>query len=345
MHIAVSAIVVNYNSGNDLTECVRSLIKQQHAPAEIIVVDNASSDKSLESACSAFPQIVSVQNQLNKGFAEGANDGSRAATGQVLLFLNPDIVLAEDCLGIMLDALTETAGVVGPRLVVQSDPKEEYGATLDLLGHPIGLQTPGYPLYVSGCALATPRALFERLGRFDERYFMFVEDVDYCWRVLLTGSDVTVASEAKAFHRGGAAAPGGYVRSDRLVTTTFRVRLRERNTLATFLKCAPASSLVWLVPAHLTKCLLVAVVALFLGRPGLARDLLGGIAWNFRQLSETQRRRRATHRNRPSGRDPMRRLLRRRLVAMDLVRRFGLPRFTDNPSSDTAIPFGNTRHE
>ena len=343
MRRGVSAIIVNFNGGDDLVRCVRSLLSQRHEPAEIIVVDNASSDNSLPTLASTFPQIISINSKLNNGFAGGANEGSRVATQEILLFLNPDIVLNENCLELMVEELSTSVGVVGPRLVIESDHEEEYGATLDLLGHPVGLNARGRPLYVSGCALATPRALFERLGGFDGRYFMFVEDVDYCWRVLLTGADVTVASEAKAFHRGGAVAAGGYVRSGRMVTTTLRVRLRERNTLATFLKCAPASSLIWIVPAQLSKCLFVAAVAVFLGRKALARELVSGLVWNYRELSETFRRRRATPHSRRAEREPMRRLL-RRMVAVDLVLRFGLPSFADAESIKVPKSSGNVRH-
>src|SRR2546430_14954285 len=120
MSTAVTAIIVNYNGGADLVDCVRSVTTQKRVNAEIIVVDNASNDESLEAARSAFPEIIVVQNQVNRGFAGGANDGARVAAGDALLFLNPDIVLTEGSLEVIAKALSGATGVVGPRLVVGS---------------------------------------------------------------------------------------------------------------------------------------------------------------------------------------------------------------------------------
>src|SRR5256885_11822739 len=93
----VSAIVVNYNGGSDLIECIRHLRNQASVSLEIIVVDNASSDGSAARLRAVFPDIVPHVSQTNLGFAAGANEGFRLANGGVLLFLNPDVVLAPGC--------------------------------------------------------------------------------------------------------------------------------------------------------------------------------------------------------------------------------------------------------
>jgi GT2 family glycosyltransferase len=331
----VSAIIVNFNGGEDLITCIAALKLQEYPMLEIVVVDNGSSDRSLERALSEFDGIVAVRNQANRGFAAGANIGYQASTGELLLFLNPDVTLEGDCLGYLVDGLLISPGVVGPTLFVAADAHEEHGCTVDWLGTPIGLGKSGKrPLYVSGCALATSREYFDRLGGFDERFFMFVEDVDYCWRVLLSGGEVRVADAARARHRGGGSARGGYLRSGRIETTAFRVQLRERNTLATLLKCAPAAWFIWLIPAYVAKSFCVATAALVLGRPGLAKGIISGLLWNVRELATTFRRRGATPRTRGSERSALGRIS-PRLVSFDLIRRFGRPRFVDGRAAGT----------
>jgi GT2 family glycosyltransferase len=329
MSLRASAIVINYNGDRDLVKCLESLQGQGDALAEILVVDNASSDGSLDRARALFPEIRVVMNDINMGFAGAANLGGRLATGGVLLFLNPDVALSVDCLSQLVDTLEACPGVCGPRLLVGSDMQEEHGGTIDRLGYPIGLSTPGNPLYVSGCALATTRDYFDRLGGFDDRYFLFVEDVDYCWRVLLAGGNVTVNPTAYARHGGGGSAPGGYVRAGEIQTSPLRVRLRERNTLATLLKCAPVSWLLWLIPVYIAQTYVTAAAVLTMSQHRLAYDLAAGIMWNIRQLPDTYARRHGIPRSRSGEAAAMRRI-HSGLVAIDRLQRFGLPRFVRN---------------
>jgi GT2 family glycosyltransferase len=320
--------VVNFNGGHDLCDCLRSLQSQTLRASEVIVVDNASTDQSLQNACSQFPAIIPIANSVNAGFAAGANQGAQAATGDVLLFLNPDVSLSPDCLHQVCLTHEQSPGVVGLPLSIGADAEELYGCTIDRLGYSTTLQGPGQPLYVAGAALATSRSIFEQLGGFDERYFMFVEDVDYCWRVLLSGFQVGISSEAYGTHRGGGVAPGGYVRSGRLETTAFRFVLRERNAFATLLKCAPMAWLAWLFPAYIAKTGLLIGGALSIRRIDLARGLLLGLVWNFRQLRRTNQLRRKIHPTESGKRAAAGRIYKGSL-AVERLRQFGVPHFVD----------------
>ncbi len=121
----------------------------------------------------------------------------------------------------------------------------------------------------------TASELFAELGGFDERFFMFVEDVDYCWRTLLRGGDVRVVPEAVARHYGGASAPDGYVTANGLATTRFRVLLRERNTLAALLKCYASPTLAAVLPAYAAQSLATATALAAAGRRHTAIGILG----------------------------------------------------------------------
>jgi len=329
MPVAVSAVVINYNSGADLVACLRSVEEQTYAVSEVVVVDNGSTDQSMLEATNKFPHIRPILNGSNRGPAAAGNSGAMIASGDILIFLNPDVVLSSECVARLVEALDERDGVVAPVLLVGPSLTAEYGSTIDRLGQSTALTLPGKPLYVTASVMATSRHLFRRLGGFDERYFWSPEDVDYCWRVLLAGGNVTVLPDLEARHRGGGSTAGGYVKGGRMETTVFRLKLRERNTLTMLLKCAPAASLIWVVPAYLVKTGFLAVAAFLLGRPGLARDLFGGLVWNARELPLTFRLRRNIPRSKAGAKVAAERMY-RGFLALEYLIKFGPPRFVDS---------------
>jgi GT2 family glycosyltransferase len=281
----VSAIVVNYESGADLTRCLDALSGQRRV-LETIVVDNGSTDGSAAVA-ERRPETVLARPDRNVGFAGGANEGARRARGDYLLFLNPDVRLAPDAVALLAAAVErQSAGVAGPRIELERSSTSELGYTIDPLGSPRAA-TRADVLFVSGCALMTPARVFRALGGFDGRYFLFAEDIDYCWRALLAGHEVVVAPGAVAYHVGGGSTPGGYVTDRGLTTTRFRVRLRERNTLAMLLKCYGMPALVAVVPLYVLQTLGTAIVLIALRRPRTALDVLAGFWWNARELPRT----------------------------------------------------------
>jgi GT2 family glycosyltransferase len=326
----VSAVIVNYEGGQALLDCLASLADQQLD--QTIVVDNGSRDRSAAAARAAYPHVEVVTPEVNLGFAGGANAGARAARGHLLLFLNPDIRLGVGVVGKLAEAFSDArVGVAGPPLRVAVADSVEYGATVDIIGSPVPLTERAAPVYVPGCALMTRADLFEELHGFDGRLFMFVEDVDYCWRVLLRGYEVVVPEVDPVWHEGGAVAPGGYASGGRLSSTTFRVALRERNTLAVLLKCygAPLASVVG--PAYVVQSLTTAGALAARGNRRTARAIVDGLAWNLRQLRPTLRMRWSVQRSRQVGDIVILRRMYRGLWKLHLLRRFGIPPVKEEP--------------
>jgi N-acetylglucosaminyl-diphospho-decaprenol L-rhamnosyltransferase len=333
----VSVVIVNYEAGGLLLECIRALAGQASL-LETILVDNGSTDGSTAAAAEAFPDVQVVKPGCNLGFAGGANAGARVARGELLLFLNPDVRLTPGSLSDLAAEFTDpSVGVVGPPLDVAVAGAVEYGATLDPIGSPVHLADRGPALYVPGCALMTRARLFHGLGGFDERFFMFVEDVDYCWRVLLSGSDVRVARTTPAQHQGGAAAPGGYLTAAGVTSTRFRVVLRERNTLAMLLKCY-GTPLVWIVaPIYAVQTAATAVVLAAVGRRKTAMEIAGGLRWNVRELRRTVELRRMVQRSRRiSEREILRRMY-RGLWKLTLLLRFGIPEVSEKGAATSEL--------
>jgi hypothetical protein len=320
----VSAVIVNFESGDHLLECIASLEGQ--GLLETIVVDNGSTDGSAASASSRYPDVILIEPGENLGFAEGANIGASEARGRVLLFLNPDIRLPPGAVAALAQELVEPGvGVVGPPVRVAGSEGVEHGLTVDVMGAPVALKAPGRPLFVSGCALMTRAMLFEELGGFDGRFFMFMEEVDYCWRVLLRGFEIKVGDIEPVWHEGGASAPGGYIREGRVSSTSFRVALRERNTLAVLLKCYrwPLASVV--APLYVLQSLVTAGIFAAQGKRATARKIGAGLFWNIRELRRTLYLRRQVQRTRRVGDAAIVRRMYRGLWKLTVLRRFGIP--------------------
>lgn len=297
----VSAIVVNFNGGSDLLTCLAALCSQMPR-ANIIVVDNASTDGSVERVSAQFRDVRVLASTANLGFGGGANLGACEAFGDTLLFLNPDTFVMPGCVDELDRALANGAGVVGPRLRVGEEEVPEYGATIDVMGMPRGLATTGEPLYVSGCCLATSRRCFDAVGGFDERYFLFVEDVEFCWQALRRGYDVRVAPRAEARHRGGGSMPGGYARNGTVEVSAARIVLRERNTTALFLACAPVQWLPLVGGASLLRATAFAGLLASRGRWLSIWELVMGLGQNVVWIPGTMRRRWRPGVARPSAR-------------------------------------------
>jgi N-acetylglucosaminyl-diphospho-decaprenol L-rhamnosyltransferase len=225
---AVSAVVVNYESGDVLARCVESLLDD--GAAEVVVVDNGSADGSLRTLRQHVPEAVVVESGRNLGYGAAANRGVAATSAPVVVVCNPDLLIGRGALAAMADALDEDpdCAAVGPRILTADGDRypsaRRFPSLLDAAGHAaLGLLAPGnrftraYQLdrpawseeeptavdWVSGACFAVRRSAFEAVGGFDESYFMYVEDVDLCWRLGHAGWTVRYWPAASVTHRQG----------------------------------------------------------------------------------------------------------------------------------------------
>jgi N-acetylglucosaminyl-diphospho-decaprenol L-rhamnosyltransferase len=230
MHLDCSTIIVSYNTFALTEEAVRSaLASGASLHHEVIVVDNASPDDSARQLRESFPEadhpnVHVVASAENLGFARANNVGARRATGRVLFFLNPDTVVRGDAIERLVACLEAhpEAGAVGPR-VLEADGSDQssvrpFCTAGELLRHyipvlalfrrdarrqdPILKQTQPVDI-VCGCALAVRRDAFERVGGWDEAYFMYAEEDELCWALRRAGLVNYFLREAEIVHYGG----------------------------------------------------------------------------------------------------------------------------------------------
>jgi GT2 family glycosyltransferase len=298
--MTVTAIIVNFNSGPLLVECLKHLQAQTVQPEKIIVVDNASADHSVDGV-SAFPNVHLFKLNENTGFAGGNNFALAHADTEFVALLNPDAFPEPDWLEHLMLAVAEYPDAVafGSRQLCQSD-----STILDGIGdnyHISGLVwREGYGLaqqtrdlirreIFSPCAAA---ALYRRqalvdVGGFDENYFCYVEDVDLGFRLRLAGHKSVYVPEAVVHHVGSATTGGQH--------SNFSVYYGHRNLVWTFVKNMP-SALFWpLLPLHLLLNLVTLGVYIFRGQ-GLVisrskKDAICGLpqAWKKRKRIQADR--------------------------------------------------------
>ncbi|MBM3268966.1 MAG: glycosyltransferase [Candidatus Sericytochromatia bacterium] len=215
-----SVIVVSYNSESTLATCLASVLGTLGRTDEVIVVDNASRDRSVEIA-EAFGERDSrvrvMKSPRNLGFSEGANVGMRAATGEYLVLLNPDTVVTPEWLERMRaqfrgDPLVSRVGAVGPTSAwVAGKQKVQYYVPDERLSglntHEIHALLPEKSLGVEaplliGFCMMLPRIVLEEIGPLDKDLFLGMDDLDICWRLKLAGYRLMVATNVYVGHEG-----------------------------------------------------------------------------------------------------------------------------------------------
>lgn len=227
MTAAADIVVVNWNSGGLLANCIASLARFPAGVGQVIVVDNASADSSGDVVAENL-QLVILRQAQNEGFARACNIGAARATAPYVLFLNPDTeFLDNDSLPRVLAELESEAGsdigIAGIRLIDEIGRTQKtcsnFTDLTTFIGLPFGLQRlfPKLfkPLFADfdysqsrdveqpiGAFLLIRRRLFEELGGFDERFFVYWEEADLCLRAARKGARIRYFATSKAYHKG-----------------------------------------------------------------------------------------------------------------------------------------------
>ena len=289
----VLVVIVNYNGGVTLVSCIKSVMSQ-NVSCIVVVVDNASSDNSEKDALTRFPEIKLIESKENLGYGAAVNVAASLYYCEYILVLNPDIILQGKCIEKLMHVAINSPGVVGPTLITEPSIVSSNGCTINHLGTPTECRHFDKPLFVQGCVMLITREVFDVVGGFDSRYFLFVEDVEICWRVLLAGYSVEIAKNAQAVHLGGASIGGGYIRSgEPYLTNSLRISLRERNSIALMISCAPKLWLVFVLPALVVRMGCIGFISLLSGSSDTFFKIYKGIWWNIKFIKPSIERRKS----------------------------------------------------
>jgi hypothetical protein len=228
-----SIIIVSYNVAAYVLDCLASIYKHNDAEnslsIEVIVVDSASTDDTVERIRQAFPNVKLLPQTENVGFTRGNNIGLKAAQGRTLFLLNPDTVLFAEAVNKLIEHLDEhpSVGIVGPHTynsdMTTQSTRRRFPTKISAFFESTWLQgyapkqllsrfyvhdipdTVTHPVdWVQGSALMARREVYEQIGGLDEAYIMYSEELDWCKRAKDAGWEVAYVADAHIIHYGGA---------------------------------------------------------------------------------------------------------------------------------------------
>lgn len=209
----VSIIILNYNAGDLLLNCVESVLKSTYKNIEVIVVDNISQDNSHMRCKEKFEEIHLIENHENLGYCEGNNVGIRNANGDFVVILNPDTIVEKDWLVKLLNAYNEKGdGLYQPKILSLDDKKiiQSTGNMLQIFGFGFArdkgeenknvhheIEEVGY---ASGTCLFTSSKVLKKIGLLDSFIFLYHDDLDLGWRAAQIGIKSYFVPKSIVYH-------------------------------------------------------------------------------------------------------------------------------------------------
>lgn len=287
-----SIITVSVNHRQRLEQYLPSILRSQ-GNYEIIISDNGSSDGSIESVKALYKDVTLLQNGANLGFAEACNRGARVATGEFLVFINPDTTVEPDWLENLLQPFRDpSVGLVTPKILLMQQPDK-----INTCGNVVhtsgiaqcrGINHPQNDLNalepvdaVSGAAFAIRRDLFEQLGGFDQDFFLYVEETDLSIRARVAGWKCVYQPSSIVYH------------DYHLKFGPHKIFHQERNRYLTILKNYSSVTILALVPTFLLAEVVTWGFCLITGDPNNLRNKIDAYWWILTNWSVIRKKHRA----------------------------------------------------
>jgi GT2 family glycosyltransferase len=306
---SISAVVVNYNGGQDVLNCLKALkqqpfkaLKQQPFPLEkIIVVDNASTDGSPSEILTHFPETDLIKLERNYGPSKARNIGLQHAQSELVLLLDDDAYVHPDCIRILSETYDKyRSAVICPRILFYPDTHmiQCDGAELHFIGtlklrHCLEsvLEHPPDVIEVNACigaCLLVNRAATLSCGGFEEAYFFYFEDLEFSLRLRSMGFSIVCAPQALALHDRGTGTPGLSFRGG-VEYPKNRVYYTIRHRIMTLLIHYRLKTLIILSPVFLIYELSAIAMMINRGWLGVWRDAMVSVFKNKQYISERRK--------------------------------------------------------
>ena len=223
MNESISVIIISYNCKQYVEDCIKSIIFTCYELIpEIIIVDNNSTDGTIDYISSLYPEVTIIDNEINKGYAAAINIGVNASTGDYLILSNADIVYKKHCIFGLVDKVKsfDNKIIVSPQQVFSSGKyQRSFGyfpsikrGLYDLLGITrlkLSLKKKSFEKgnkkdfkveYLDGAVLCTTNLIFNKLNGFDERFFFYSEEADFCYRARKECFESVLSPEYQVIH-------------------------------------------------------------------------------------------------------------------------------------------------
>ncbi|MDD5165799.1 MAG: glycosyltransferase family 2 protein [Candidatus Omnitrophica bacterium] len=308
MNPLVSVIIVNHNGIDFVDTCLSSVLNSSYTDFEVVFVDNASGDGSLEYVKKAFgsdQRLKFVENSGSLGPAVGRNRGSRSAKGKYLIFLDNDTKVKADWISELVEALEydKTIGAAQAKLLRMDT--DFYDCAGDYLG-PLGFliersrcaKDTGQFDYIADILSAKSAAsiirkdLFDKIGGFDEDFYMYLEETDLSWRVWLAGYRVVFVPKAVVYHSFETAKKDIKKYYSKYVVRYYGCR----NYISTLIKNLEFRNLIRFLPLHIFSWVILSLLFLLKGQLRDFFYIIKGIFWNMLNFGLLLKKRRTINR-------------------------------------------------
>lgn len=289
----VSVLVLNYNGLCYLENFMKSIMKTDYPNFKIVFVDNGSTDGSLEFIRKNYPDVQIIAFDNNYGFAEAYNRSIEMVDSDILLLINNDIEVDKNWLRELVSHISDDGvASIAPKIkfIENKEVINSAGGNCDIYGvawnrgngeKDLGqYDRPDEVFYVNGAVLIFKKSVWKDVGPFDSRYFMYAEEVDWCWRARLKGYKVIYVPNSIVFHKWQGSSK----------KTPF-VYLMERNWLCNMLKNYEAKTLIQIIPIYAFLKMLKSVWLAFKGKTNERFVIPKAVLWNLKNLKGTLQRR------------------------------------------------------
>lgn len=297
----VSIIIVNWNGKDLLFDCLKSLTKISYPNFEVIVVDNGSTDGSVEMIGKlriSNYELRIIKNKNNLGFAEANNIGVKEANGEYVLLLNNDTEVKSDFLEKLVKTMEEDykVAVVQPKIIFSLYNKLQAGGSFFTLSgflNPIGFfKDPNDPKYnqamkifsANGACMLIRKSIIDKVkGLFDPDYFAYYEETDFCWRVILSGNEILYEPSSVILHKGRQT-------SIKLISGLTQY-LSFRNRICSLIKNLSLPYLLIILPIHVFFSFIWMAGFLGMGKHSSFFSIPKAYWWNFANIGNTLKKR------------------------------------------------------
>lgn len=296
----ISVIITNNNGQHFLPDCLSSLANQTYPNIQTILVDNNSSDNSIEYVEKNFPKVTIVKNKKNDGYAEGNNKGYRKSTGEYIVFMNNDVKLQPDLLEKLYESFLSNPrlGAVQPMIKLMNSPRK-----LDACGSfwtntgfnyhfgiykqsDLAIYNKPYPIYsLKGVCMMIPRVVLEKVGLFDKDFWCYFEETDLCHRIWLAGYECWYNPSSFLYH---------VMSGTRLKKAESLIQYHSfKNRFCSYLKNLGPKELLSIFPIYIGFNIISSIIYIVrFGNVSCASSVYGAIGWNLANLKETMKKRR-----------------------------------------------------
>ncbi len=291
MNTKLSIIIPNFNGKQFIKTCLDSIRKQDYPFYELIIVDNASSDGSIEYINEHYPEFTLIQNKENLGFAAAVNHGIKISSSEYVFLLNNDVEIEPDCISNLMECIEKDENIfaVSSKMIQYTDRSkmDDAGDEYTILGWTWKVGDGKSPdLYTtkretfSACAGAAlyRKNILDEIGYFDEKFFAYMEDVDISFRARIRGYKCMYCPEAVVYHLGSGTSGSKY--------NEFKIKLAARNNVYVPYKNMPWPQLalngIFLLAGYFIKYL-------FFSKQGNGSIYLTGLKEGFNSLKKLEK--------------------------------------------------------